>query len=115
MEFYNIYNETVQKIIGPRKKSKQEWIRAEIWKLVEEGNILKNIIDGTRSQRVIEKLQQDCSTIDKKVKKNMRKDKKQWFEGLATKAETEDSKGNMKESMISPTNSAKVRQHMLNI
>ena len=45
----------------------------------------------------------------------MRKDKKQWFEGLATKAETEDSKGNMKESMISPINSAKVRHHMLNL
>lgn len=93
-----IYNETAQKIIDPRKKSNQEWISAESWKLVKERKTLKNNIhvDGTRSKRVREKLSQDYSTKDKGVKKNMRKDKKQWFESLATKAETEASKGNMK-------------------
>ena len=98
VEFKKIYNETAQKIIDPRKKSNQEWISAESWKLVEERKTLKNNIhvDGTRSKRVKEKLSQDYSTKDKGVKKNMRKDKKQWFESLATKAETEASKGNMK-------------------
>lgn len=95
-EFKNIYNETALDIIGPRKKSNQEWISADSWKLVDERKALKNKIDGTRSERVKERMRQQYSNKDKDVKKSMKKDKKQWFEKLATEAETAASKGNMK-------------------
>ena len=42
-----IYNETAQKNIGPRNKSKHQWISAKSWKLVEEGKL-----DGLRSMRL---------------------------------------------------------------
>ena len=48
VEFKSIYNETAQNIIGPRKKSKQEWISAKSWRLVEERKTLENKIDGRR-------------------------------------------------------------------
>ena len=75
--------------------------KKEIRAVVDKRRELKNKIDG-RSKRVKEKLQLHCSTKDKEVKKNMRIDKKQWFENLAIKAEIEVSECNMKQSMISP-------------
>ena len=76
---------------------------------------MKNKIEGTRSKKVKEKLQQHNIAEDKEVKKNTRKDKKQWFEIFATKAETEVSQGNMKAVYDITQNSAKVRQRKLNI
>ena len=57
---------------------------------------MKNKIDGTRSDRVKDRMRQQYSIKDTEVKKSMKRDKKQWFEELATKAETASSKGNMK-------------------
>ena len=72
-------------------------------------------IDGGRSKRVKEKLLLHYSTKDKEMKNNMRIDKKQWFENLATKAETEVSEGNVKAVSDITKNSSKVRQHKLNM
>ena len=95
-EFKNIYNETAQNIIGPRKKANKEWISSDSWKLVDERISLKKKIDSTRSERVKDKLRQQYRDKDKDVKKSMKRDKKGWFEELATEAETAASKGNMK-------------------
>ena len=51
VEFKSIYNETAQNTIGPRKKSKQEWISAQSWILMEERKTLENKIDGRKSLR----------------------------------------------------------------
>ena len=57
---------------------------------------MKNKIDGTRSDRVKDRMRQQYSIKDREVKKSMKRDKKQWFEDLATEAETAASNGNMK-------------------
>ena len=89
--------------------------KKEIKAGVNKGRELKNKIDGGRSKMVKEKLQLHYSTKDKEMKNNMRIDKKQWFENLAIKAETEVSEGNVKAVSDITKNSAKVIQHKLNM
>ena len=40
--FKTIYNETAKNILGPKKKSNQEWISANSWKLVDERKTLND-------------------------------------------------------------------------
>lgn len=64
-------------------------------KLVDERKVLKNKIDGTGSERLKEKLKVQYRDKDKKLKKSMKKGKKQWFEYLAIEAEIAGSQGNI--------------------
>ena len=94
--FKEAYNDTSLAVLGYRRRKNQEWISEESWKRVEERRSLKNKIDGTKSERVKDKLRVLYSEKDKEVKRNMRKDKRQWLDRLATEAETAANQGNMK-------------------
>ena len=75
-KFKDIYNQTASTVLGPRKKRNQDWISGDSWKEVEKRRSLKEKIDGTRSERVKERLGEEYRNTDKNVRKSMRRDKK---------------------------------------
>jgi len=95
-DFKGIYNDTALNILGPRKKENQEWISNESWKEVDKRKVLKSKINGTRSERVRERLRVEYSSTDKSVKRSLRRDKREWLDKLAQEAQTSANNGNMK-------------------
>ena len=63
---------------------------------MEERRCIKLKIGTTRSERVKDRLRTQYSEKDKDVKKSMRRDKRQWFDNMASEAETAANNGNMR-------------------
>ena len=64
--------------------------------MIEERKQIKLQIEGTRSERIKKKLQEEYVTKDESVKKQLRHDKRQWMDNLLKDAEEAASKGHIK-------------------
>ena len=82
-----VYTETGEKVLGFRKRKQKEWIQKETWTKIEERKTMKGKIDSTRSERVKEQLKQKYTDLDKEVKALTKKDKTEYVEEMANKAE----------------------------
>ena len=67
------------------KKSKS-WIIADSWKKIENTRAMNRMVDDAEYQR-----------LDKEVKSNLRKDKREWANNIAQEAEDAARQGQMKE------------------
>ena len=90
------YTETALKVLGRRKKKCKSWISTESWKKIEERRKLKKKIGDSRSERLKNKARIDYREKDKEVKRSLRKDKRDWINGVAQEAEDAASQGQMK-------------------
>jgi hypothetical protein len=88
--------QSAETTLGFRKKKKECWISTCTWEKIAERKEVKRKLNQTRSERVKEQLRQKYTKADKDVKKHARKDKKQYYENLATEAETAARKQDMK-------------------
>ncbi|XP_072018555.1 uncharacterized protein [Amphiura filiformis] len=93
--FENAYKETAQKVLGYKKKGQKPWISKESWDLVEERIKLKRDIEQTTSSRIKQNLIKQNLIME--VKKSMRRDKREWADDLASRAEQAAGNGRMKE------------------
>ena len=90
------YNETALKILGRRKKKCKSWISMESWSKIGERRKLKKKIEDARSERLKNKARNDYREKDKEVKRSLRKDKRDWINGVAQEAEDAVSQGQIK-------------------
>jgi heme oxygenase len=68
------------------EKKKEEWMKEEIWKNIEERTSTKQKNNNTRSERLKEQLRKIYTELNKGVKKMARTDKKDYIEKLAEEA-----------------------------
>jgi len=94
-DFNEVLRETGKKLLGPRRRIKEEWISEGTWKKVEQRKEKKGKILATKSERIKERLQTEYRELDKEVKRGTRADKKAYTERLAEEAETAASKQDM--------------------
>ena len=78
-----------------QKKRKEEWIKTDTWKTINETKETKKKINDTKSPRIKIQLQTRYSTLDKEVKRKTKADKRAFIEKLADEAKTEAQMQNM--------------------
>ena len=93
--FNQVLTETSKSLLGYRKKRKEEWIKTDTWKTIDERKETKKKINDTKSQRIKNQLQTRYSTLDKEVKRKTKADKRAFIENLADEAETAAQMQNM--------------------
>jgi hypothetical protein len=89
------YNEAAASTIGYRKKKNKEWLTSGSWEKIEERKQLKMKMLNARSQRLQDQLKHSYASKDREVKKSARKDKRQFIDDLAEKAELAATRGEM--------------------
>ena len=98
MDLYQ-FNQTLveagKKVLGPRRRKKEEWITTDTWKKIDARKEKKRKILSTRSARLKAQLKESYRTLDKEVKKSTRADKKRHIEKIAEEAEAAASKQDM--------------------
>ena len=90
------YNMTVKKVLGYKTKEVKPWISKEAWDLIEQRKEIKLKLDGTNSERLKEKRRVEYKAKDREVKRQIRRDKRNWSEGIEKEAEEAASRQNMK-------------------
>ena len=93
--FNQVLTETSRSLLGYRKKRKEEWIKTDTWKTIDERKETKKKINDTKSQRIKNQLQTRYSTLDREVKRKTKADKRAFIENLANGAETAAQMQNM--------------------
>ena len=86
--FNQVLTETSKSLLGYRKTRKEEWIKTDTWKTIDERKETKKEINDTKSQRIKNQLQTRYSTLDKEIKRKTKADKRTFIENLADEAET---------------------------
>ena len=83
--FNQAFREAGEKVLGYKKKKKEEWIQTRTWQKILERKVIKQKINSTRSERV--KDQQRSYTKTDRVKRLAKVDKKAYVERLADETE----------------------------
>ena len=78
--------ETSKKVLGYRRKQKEEWIKPGTWTTIDERKATKKKLNDTKFQRTREQLQ--ALELDKEVNGQTKGDKRAFIEKLADEAET---------------------------
>ena len=68
----------------------------ESWNKIGERRKLKKKLEDARSERLKNKARNDYREKDKEVKRSLRKDKRDWINGVVQEAEDAVSQGQMK-------------------
>ena len=94
--FNQALREAGEKVLGFRRKKKEEWIKEETWKKIDERKQTKEKINNTRSERLKEKHRSFYSELNKQVKRMTGADKKDYIEKLADEAEEAAGRNDLK-------------------
>ena len=94
--FNQALREAGEKVLGFRRKKKEEWIKEETWKKIDERRQTKEKINNTRSERLKEKHRSFYSELNNQVKRMTRADKKDYIEKLADEAEEAAGRNDLK-------------------
>ena len=86
-DFNRVLQESGEKILGFQRKKKEQWIREETWKKIEERKSAKQRINSTRSERLKEQHRQRYTKLNREVKRMTKSDKRDYTEKLAGEAE----------------------------
>ena len=71
-----------------QKHRKEEWIKTDTWKTIDERRETKKKLNDTNSQRIKEQLQTRYSILDNEVKRKTKADDTAFIDNLADEAET---------------------------
>ena len=86
--FKKVYNESAKKVLGEKRRVKNDCISGETYRRIEERRRLKEKIGRTRSTRLKERATAACAVKDKEVKASARADKRRRLNNLAEEAVT---------------------------
>ena len=76
-----------EKVLGIKKRKKEEWIQGKTWEKIETRRGAKQQISLTQSERVRDQMRRKYSELDREVKKMTKLDKRKFVERLAEEAE----------------------------
>jgi len=85
--FIQTFKEAGEKVLGFKKRKKEEWIQRETWEKIETRRGVKQRMNSTQSERVRDQLRRKYSKLDHEVKKMTKLDKRKFVERLTVEAE----------------------------
>lgn len=85
-----------EEVLGRPPVNSKPWIRDETWQKVEERKKLKQELNQARTRQQKQIIANRYSVMAKEVKKQLRRDKRSYFNEIAERAETAASKGDLK-------------------
>jgi hypothetical protein len=83
--------------MGFRENQQKEWISEETWKETETRKLAKEKVNRSKTRQEKISTHTQYSEINKKVKRSIRKDKRNWINEQAKLAEAAERKGDIKE------------------
>ena len=90
------FTETVKEELGLKKRKTKQWISQTAWDLIDQRKNIKLKMNGARSERLKQQRRDDYREKDREVKKQIKKDKKEWMENIAKEAEDAARHQNMR-------------------
>lgn len=85
-----------EKALGPQPKQMRVWMTNGTWDIIEQRRKAKNIRDSTKERIRKKQASKDYDELVKKVKTLCRRDKSNWLDKLAERAEAAAEKRDMK-------------------
>jgi ABC-type sugar transport system ATPase subunit len=97
MKIKEVYLETSEKVFGYRDKKQKEWMSDATWNKMKDRKEIKSGINNseTRKQKAIAQAQYTEANIQ--VKRSVKRDKRQWVDKQAQKAEEAEKRRNLRE------------------
>ena len=92
-----IWLDTCEEVLGKKKTEHKEWISADTINKLEIRKEKKTTLNMSRTRAAKAKAQEEYTAAEKEVKKNIKKDKRNYIEDLASQAETAAGQGNLKD------------------
>ena len=91
-----IFNTTCEDVLGPKKVEHKEWITQNTLELVERRRELKARVAGCRTRASKVEIQEQYKSAAKEVKRSVRKDKEDFINKMAQKAEAAAAGGHIR-------------------
>ena len=88
---------TCDEELGPRKKQNKEWITEETLTRVQQRKQKKEILNASKTRATKATAMAEYTKAHQRVRQSVKKDKREYFEDMADKAEQAAHHGNMKE------------------
>ena len=88
-----IYNSTAEAAIGRKRHKVKDWMTIETIGKIDQRRNIKDQINNTKSIRLTTKLKEDYRNIDKEIKKNCRRDKREHMNTQINEAEIAAQRG----------------------
>jgi len=92
-----VYIETSEKILDYRANEQKEWISEETWKETQTRKLVKENVNRSKTRQQKISTQAQYSEINKRVKRSIRKGKRNWINEQAKLAEEAERKRDVKE------------------
>ena len=92
-----LWRDTCEEVLGKKKAQHKEWISADTIQRLETRKERKSALNTSRTRAAKSKAQAEYTTADREVKRNIRKDKRDYIDHLASQAEEAASQGNFKD------------------
>ena len=97
-EVKTAYSSASKQVLGTRKKAtRKQWIKEATHEAIEARRVLRTQLLGTKSPRLHERLKTQYREANQKVKKLARKDKRDFVEEMASRAEEAAQRGDQGE------------------
>ena len=92
-----LWHNTCEEVLGKEKTQHKEWISADTIHKLETRREWKTVLNNSRTRAVKAKAQEEYTTVDREVKRSIKKDKRDYIDDLARQAETASGQGNMRD------------------
>nr|CAH8838004.1 unnamed protein product [Trichobilharzia regenti] len=90
-----VWSQTCIEILGRKKRQDKQWLTTDTWKLIEERRTVKQKIIQCTDEQQKQELNASYNTLNKRVKKSAREDKRKYYETMANEAEQAAGKGDL--------------------
>ena len=87
------YNEVCKEVLERKKREEEEWLSVESLNLIEERKEIKKQLCNSNNIQLVE----SYSNLSRRIKKSVRKDKRNFIDNLAAKAESAAARNDSKE------------------
>ena len=92
-----LWHYTCEKVLGKEKTQHKEWISADTIHKLETRRERKTVLNNSRARAAKAKAQEEYTAVDREIKRNIKKDKRDYIDDLARQAETAAGQGNLRD------------------
>ena len=92
-----LWQDTCEEVLGKKKTQHKEWISANTIHKLETRRERKTVLNNSRTRAAKARAQEEYTTVDKEVKRSIKKDKRDYIDDLARQAEIAAGQGNQRD------------------
>ena len=92
-----LWHDTCEEVLGKKKTQHKEWISADTIHKLETRRERKSVLNNSRTRGARAKAQEEYTAADREVKRNIKKDKKDYIDDLVRQAGTAAGQGNLRD------------------